>query len=635
VVQACAVAATSFLIRFLPEDRGYKAAAAVELYLAAAAVGILVEQPCGSQGTCGRCRVRVVEGAPTPTDAERDRFTAEELNAGWRLACQLRFESPATVEIPSVTRSLAGKSFGADLPAHALARPVVHVGTVTAPVLSGASPASSVLDALGTSAGLIERALTASPSALSELASADATADSVSVAIQGRELVSARAGRGEPMFGLAIDIGTTSLAAALVSLEDGAVAASASSLNPQVAFGADVISRIRHTLEVPEGGAHLSAAVREGLAALVDQLAAHASCRARDIVIASVAGNPTMTHAWLGVPVASLGRAPYAALWTDALTVKAGTVGLPIHPNANVLVFPLVRSHVGGDAVAAAVASDLDRGLGTGGGPSRLLIDLGTNTELLLVHDGRLVATSAAAGPAFEGVSIRHGMRAAPGAIDVVSITPDGGVVTHAIGGVPARGVCGSGLIDAVAELLSAGIVTSSGSVRRAGEVAGCPPLAARLSQVDGQQAFALVAAEVDEGGPGPVLLTARDVREVQLAKGSIVAAATLLCRHVGLEPSAIGEVLVAGAFGNYIRKSSAVRIGLLPPVDAERIRLVGNAAGVGAKLALLDHEVMARGRELAARAEYVDLAMHPGYQAAFISALAFPFPHHLKGGNR
>jgi uncharacterized 2Fe-2S/4Fe-4S cluster protein (DUF4445 family) len=619
------VTPTSYPIRFLPDDRTYEAEAAVDLYLAAAAVGILVEQPCGSQGTCGRCRVRVVEGAPPPTDAERDRFTPDELGAGWRLSCQLRFDAPAVVEIPSVARSLAGKSFGAELPPHALTRPVIHVGTVRLPLLAGETTASSVLDALGISAGLVDRALTASPAALADLASADETADTATVAIQGRELVSVRAGRAGSMFGLAVDIGTTSLAAALVSLRDGEVAASASSLNPQVAFGADVISRIKHALEVPEGGAHLAAAGRDGLSVLVGELTAEVGCDPRDIVIASVAGNPTMTHAWLGVPIGSLGRAPYAAVWTDALTVKAVAVGLPIHANANVLVFPLVRSHVGGDAVAAAVACDLDRGLGIEGGLSRMLVDLGTNTELLLVHDGRLVATSAAAGPAFEGVSIRHGMRGAPGAIDVVSISTDGHVAVHAIGGVPAHGICGSGLIDAVAELLSAGVVTSSGYLRKAGEVNGCPPLAARLAQVDGQQAFALVAAEVGEGGPGPVVITARDIREVQLAKGSIVAAATLLCRHVGLDPAALDEVLVAGAFGNYIRKSSAVRIGLLPPVDAERIRLVGNAAGVGARLALVDHDVLRRGRELAARAEYVDLAMHPGYQDAFMAALAFP----------
>jgi uncharacterized 2Fe-2S/4Fe-4S cluster protein (DUF4445 family) len=566
-----------------------------------------------------------VEGAPPPTDADRDRFSAEELGAGWRLSCQLRLSGPAVIDIPSVTRSLAGKSFGGDLPAHVLTRPVVHVGTLKPPLLGEGAAASSVLDALGKSAGLVDRALTASPSALADLAAADAMADTMTVAIHGRELLLARAGRADPMLGLAIDIGTTSLAAALVALDDGSVVASASALNPQVAFGADVISRIRHTLDERDGGTHLTAAVRDGLAALVGDLAVEAGCSPRDIVVAAVAGNPTMTHAWLGVPVASLGRAPYAALWTDALTVKAAAVGLPVHPNANVLVFPLVRSHVGGDAVAAAVACDLDRGLGGAGGPSRLLIDLGTNTELLLVHDGRLLATSAAAGPAFEGVSIRHGMRAAPGAVDVVSISGDGHVAIHAIGSVPPHGICGSGLIDAVAELLTAGAVTPSGSLRRAEEMTGRPSLAARISLVAGQQAFALVAAEVDEGGPGPVVITARDVREVQLAKGSIVAAATLLCRHVGLDPAALGEVLVAGAFGNYIRKSSAMRIGLLPPIDPERVRFVGNAAGVGARLALVDHEVLARGRNLAARAEYVDLALHPGYQDAFMTALAFP----------
>ena len=197
------VTPTSFPIRFLPDDRTYEADAAVELYLAAAAVGILVEQPCGSRGTCGRCRVRVVEGAPTPTEADRARFTAEELDAGWRLSCQLRLSAPAIVDIPSVTRSLAGKSFGDDLPPQALTRPVVHVGSVRAPLLAGETTASSMLDALGTSAGLVDRALTASPSALADLASADAVADMVTVAIHGRELVLARAGRVESFFGLA------------------------------------------------------------------------------------------------------------------------------------------------------------------------------------------------------------------------------------------------------------------------------------------------------------------------------------------------------------------------------------------------------------------------------------------------
>ena len=546
-------------VRFLPEDRASEVDAGVELYLAAAAAGILLEQPCGSQATCGRCRVRVIEGAPSPSDVERTILPPADLDAGWRLGCQLVIDTSAVIEIPAVTRSLAGKSFGDDLPPEALDHPVV-----------AAQPAAE-----------------------------------------------------RPRFGLAVDVGTTSLAAALVALSDGSVAASASSLNPQVAFGADVIARIRHTIDAPDGLAHLQDAVRRGLGTLVGEVMAEARCDASQVVLSAVAGNPTMMHAWLGVPVASLGRAPYEAAWSGALTLKAGAVGLPIEPDAAVLVFPLVRSHVGGDLVAAAVACGFDHaGESCGNGP-RLLIDLGTNTELLLECDGRLVTTSAAAGPAFEGGAIRHGMRGAPGAVDVVSIAADGRVRTHTIGGLPARGLCGSGLIDAVAELLRAGVVSSSGYLRKPGEVSLCA-LAERLSTVDGQQAFTLVEGDAATSA-GPVTITARDIREVQLAKGSILAAATLLCRHAGLSPGDLGDVLVAGAFGNYIRKSSALGIGLLPPVDPERVRFVGNAAGVGARLALVDARVTERAQTLAARAEYVDLAGHADYQAAFMVALAFP----------
>jgi uncharacterized 2Fe-2S/4Fe-4S cluster protein (DUF4445 family) len=552
------VTAATFTIRFLPDDRVYEADAPVDVYLAASAAGILLEQPCGGRGTCGRCRVRVVAGAPPPTDSERATLTPAELDAGWRLGCQLSLASQAVVDVPAVARSLSGKSFGGDLPPGALDHPAVDL----------------------------------------------------------------EPGRTRPRYGLAIDLGTTSLAAALVSLDDGSVAASASALNPQVAFGADVISRIGHTLASPDGLAHLRNAVRGGLERLVNGLAAEVGCRADDVAVAAAAGNPTMTQAWMGVPVAGLGHAPYTAAWSGALTTRAASVELPIRPDAVVLVFPLVRSHVGGDLVSAAVACGLDAAAPGGGGP-RLLIDLGTNTELLLACDGRLIVTSAAAGPAFEGGAIRHGMRGSPGAIDVVSVLPDGRVLASTIGGLPARGVCGSGLVDAVAGLLRVGVVSASGALRRAGET-GTDPFAERLSAADRQSAFMLVSGG-DPHGPGPVAVSARDVREVQLAKGAILAAATLLCRHADLGPGDLAELLVAGAFGNYLRKSSALRIGLLPPIDPERVRMVGNAAGVGARLALLDRRVFERARALAARAEYVDLAGHAGYEAAFMDALAFP----------
>jgi uncharacterized 2Fe-2S/4Fe-4S cluster protein (DUF4445 family) len=609
----------------------WASSAPVELYLAAAAAGILLEQPCGAQGTCGRCRVRVVDGAPPPSDVDRDHFSQEELDAGWRLGCRLVLDGAAVIEVPAIGRSIAGKSFGADLSPDALARPLVHTGIVGTPLVPAGSPAVSLLDAVAAAAGVETRALTAAPEALASLALAAADDQAVQVTIHGRELIavapagssqSSRETRQKPpeCYGLAVDLGTTSLAAALVSLADGSVVATASTLNPQVAYGADVISRIRHETHVAGGGAHLAAAAREGLADLVGRLLADSTASPSDVVLASVAGNPTMMHLWLGVSAASLGRAPYVGAWSDLVTVKAAAVALPIHPAANVLVFPLVRSHVGGDAVAAAVATGLDRSH-----RSRLLIDLGTNTELLLSHGGRIFATSAAAGPAFEGVSIRHGMRGGPGAIDVVSLTDAGDSLVHTVGGVPARGLCGSGLIDAVAELLRVGVLASSGYLRKPGELPAASPWARRLTRVDGIPSFVVADAERADPGAGAIVVTARDVREVQLSKGSIVAAIALLCREAGIEPARLDEVLVAGAFGNCIRKASALDVGLFPDIDPERVRLVGNAAGVGARLALLDREVLERAQVLAARAEYVDLATDPRYQAVFMTALAFP----------
>jgi uncharacterized 2Fe-2S/4Fe-4S cluster protein (DUF4445 family) len=606
-------------IRFLPEGRVHEAAAPVELYVAAAAAGILIEQPCGSLGTCGRCRVRVVEGATPPGPADLDLLSADDLEAGWRLGCQLVLDRSCAIEIPAVLRSPAGKSFGDDLPSSALGRPVVVARTATE---SGPGTAGSRLDDLADALGRPHRALQATPCALVQLSMPPEGAATRSAILDGDEVVAVRVAPASGVLGLAVDIGSTSLAAALVRLSDGAVVASASALNPQVAYGADVIARIRHAMDHPEGIAHLRDAVRAGLAGLVTQLTGEVGCDGEDVVTAAVAGNPTMLHAWLGIPVDSLGRAPYAGAWVHAMVLKAAEAGLPVHANANVRAFPMVRSHVGADAMAASIACDLDR-QGTG---ARALIDLGTNTEVIVVSGGRVVATSAAAGPAFEGVSITHGMRAAPGAIELVSVAPDGDLRVHTIAGREAAGLCGSGLIDAVAVLLRAGAIDPSGYLRKAAEL---PPtasarLAARVIQVDRVQAVVLARADESQDGD-PIVLTARDVREVQLAKGSILAAVTLACRHLGVAPEDLGEVLVAGAFGNHIRKTSAIRIGIVPRVDPERIRFVGNAAGVGARLALVDRDVLARADAFARRAEYLELATDPAYQPTFLAALAFP----------
>jgi uncharacterized 2Fe-2S/4Fe-4S cluster protein (DUF4445 family) len=548
---------TSFEIRFVPDGRSHVATHPTPLYMAAAACGIVLEQPCGSQGTCGNCRVRVVAGDVPPSAEDLDLLSEEEVRAGWRLACRMVVGARATIEVPPSVRSPGGKSFGGDL----------------------------ALD-------------------------------------DGRQPVGAAAVEvGRTALGLAVDIGSTSLAAALVDLRDGRVVAFDSTLNPQVMYGADVISRIHYSVAEADGLARLTAAVREGLRDLVERLVRVSGTRARDIVTAACAGNPTMVQTWVGVSVASLGTAPYLGAWSGELNTHARATALAIHPDAPVYVFPMVRSHVGSDAVAAAVASGMDAVT-----RPTLLIDLGTNTEVMIAAGGRFVATSAAAGPAFEGATITHGMRAAPGAIDAVSVTPDGRLVYSTVGNEPARGICGSGLIDAVAELLRAGAISPAGHLRPPSDAdpSIMPDLARRMTAIDGQNVCVLVDKSDAHAGRA-VVLTARDVRQLQLVKGSILAAATILCRHLGFKAGDLDTVLIAGAFGNTVRKASAVGIGLVPAIDPEHVRFVGNAAGVGARLAVCDQRFRARAGALAGRSEYVELGNHPEYQDLFLELLAFP----------
>ena len=521
-----------FAVRFLPENRTYLAEGEVDLFLAAASCDILVEQPCGKKAVCAKCKVRYVEGAPPADEAEKRLLTREEIDGGWRLACRSAVVAAAVVEVPAVTRSVAGKSFGPE------------------DLFAG-----------------------------------------------GFDPVAPRG------LGVALDVGSTSLAASLVDLADGSVLASASRLNPQVSFGADVISRIHYSQENEGGHRLLHDVLVRGIADLVRECCESSGLSPHAIVAYAAAGNPTMLHTLVGVEIVSFGQAPYVGLWTEARTFSAEDLGLP-GSGASVWTFPMVRSHVGGDTVAALLALGIDRAEGW-----TLMVDLGTNSEVAIGKAGRLVCTSTAAGPAFEGANIHHGMRAAPGAIDAVSIRADGSVRAKTVANAPAVGICGSGLIDAAAELVRVGVVDLSG--RMEGD-------SFRLGGTDER----------------PVLFTAQDVRQLQLIKGSIRGGMEILRAHLGISWDDLAEVRVAGAFGNYVRKTSALAIGLVPPVDPERIVFVGDAAGVGARLALVDRRARARATAIASSAEYVELAGHPDYEESFVSSIPFPTIPGLDGRN-
>lgn len=535
-----------FEIRFLPEHRSLVADEPLDLFLAASRCDIWIEQPCGAQTSCGRCRVRVTSGEVPVTEADRRLIARPDLDAGWRLACQMTLSATCEIEVPPTSRAVLPKSFG-------------HAGPLP---------------------GLRSRA---------------------------------QAGT----FGVAIDIGSTTLAAALADLHDGSILATTSRLNPQVRFGPDVISRIHFASEYDEGTRTLHDTLVTGIGEMIRELLDVTGAPSDRIVRVTAAGNATMTHTAAGVDISSLGQAPFLGHFTREWRGHGAEFGWPVHPQARVRLMPMVGHHVGGDTVAGILACDIDLAPGW-----HLLVDLGTNAEVVIGRRGRIVATSTAAGPAFEGANVSCGMRAAPGAIDAVRLYDDGRLVVGTIASQPPRGVCGSGLVDAVAELLRVGAIAPSGYLRNADECAalGVPqPIIDRL----GRNGAGERAVTLAEG----VSLSAGDIRQLQLVKGSISAGIALMLAQLGLDTGQLEAVHVAGMFGAFLRKASMLAIGLVPDIDPERVRFVGNAAGAGARLALVDPRARRRAIRIGREAEYIELAGDPAYEDAFCAAIPFPEP--------
>lgn len=542
-------------LTFLPEGASYSSEKPILASEAAAQCDLLIEHPCGTRGRCTRCRIRFTEGAPPATDADRDRLSEELRSDGWRLSCQALVTDDATIEIPDASRATGTKSFGPDV-----------------------LPSTEI----------------------------------------GRPRVAEETHRHAPL-GIAVDLGSTTVAAALVDLASTRVLAHGSALNAQARYGGDVISRLRHAMDSEPGSSELTDAVRQTVRELVQMVLERSGVAPGEVTDATACGNGAMTHTFAGESAVGLGLAPYRGAFTDAREIRGEELGWVTLPHAVVRVLPQIGSHVGGDTVAAILATGMharDR--------PELLVDLGTNTEIVLAAEGRLTATSAAAGPAFEGAEITHGMRATEGAIDRVSLGVDGDLMIHTVGGAEPLGICGTGLIDATAALLDLGLIEPGGRLVAPEQApAGLPPdVVGRLRHGDGgNHAF-------DLGGPGSaeaVALHARDVRQLQLVKGSIVAAMDLLLDSAGVAVQDLRAVHVAGAFGTHLRKWTALRIGLVPAVDPERILLVGDAAAIGARMALCRAADWEAALELAGRVRHVDLATDPRYTDAFAAAIPFP----------
>ncbi|CAA7600780.1 2Fe-2S ferredoxin-type iron-sulfur binding domain protein [Acididesulfobacillus acetoxydans] len=605
-------------VRFLPADKTIRIQEGMSILQAAIAAEVRVESTCGGKGTCGKCKVRLQTGkignAEDLTPAEKKFLTPAEIESGWVLACQHILTEDTFVVLEEQKDAFDRKAGMRDSEkawehapairkvALALDPPTVEEQTADWERLSRALPVDHVAFSRLVAASLPQKLRQGK--------------FKVTAVLDGAKLLAVEPGDTiSRSFGLAIDIGTTTVVAYLVDLNRGTVIGSGAVTNPQNVFGADVISRITYAAGGPEKLRELQAKVVGGINGVITQLTEKHGVGFDEIYQAVVVGNTTMSHLFLGIDPTFLAPAPFIPVFQQEVEIESRELGLKILPTAVVTVLPNVAGYVGSDTVGVMLAGNADRLPGL-----NLMVDIGTNGEIILAGKGSILTCSTAAGPAFEGAEIKHGMRAAEGAIERVRIASD--VFVEVIGGTKARGICGSGLIDAMAEMVRAGVVETSGRlVTKEAQLEKLPPLVQK--RLRGGTEFVLVWAE-DSATGGDIVISQKDVRELQLAKGAIMAGIRILLREAGAEAGDIDKVLLAGAFGNYIGKESALGIGLLPSVPLERIAAIGNAAGDGAKIALLSLPEKERAFRLARQAKHIELSTDPDFQEEFINALSF-----------
>ncbi|NLV45771.1 MAG: DUF4445 domain-containing protein [Candidatus Hydrogenedentes bacterium] len=613
-------------IRFQPGGRIVRVKPGTGLMEAAALAGMILNTPCGGMGKCGKCRVRFLVNLPSPGEADIRRLTGAELEAGWRLGCQTQFLSDAEVELPAA--SLLGGEHQIQAEGHKGENHKAD-GDVRKFFLQLSPPtlADGLPDLLRMERALREignygtdwPGLHAPASVLRTLGSRlRAGAFSGTVTTRNGVLIDYEQGdTAGQAYGLAFDIGTTTLVGALVHLASGEEVATVSDVNPQVKYGDDVLSRIAFASRDDASLAEIRACLLEQLRTMIVSLGVEANVSAGHIYEAAFAGNTTMQHILAGYSPASLGMVPFVPVFGRSLVLDEDDFHLGIHPNARIHIFPVIGGFVGGDTVAGMLAAEL-RSLD---GPV-LMLDIGTNGEIVLVYKGRILAASTAAGPAFEGARISCGMRATTGAVEKVVIHDD--VELGVIGNVQPRGLCGSGLIDLCGQLLKAGCLAHDGRLLTVGEAGEAVSASLRQRmRLDNDGAPEFVIAQ---SGEQALTLTQRDVRELQLGAGAIRAGVSILMKQAGLEPVDLQQILIAGGFGSFIRRDNAQRIGLIPhEVPHEKVRFIGNVAFSGAKWAVISGSARQEAERLARCAEHVELSQDPDFAMEFAMAMRFP----------
>jgi uncharacterized 2Fe-2S/4Fe-4S cluster protein (DUF4445 family) len=600
----------SFQIEFQPLGLRDRFPAGQSILECARQSGVDLVSICGGVGTCGKCKVQIVSGEVSePCQKEREALTAEEIAQGYRLACQTYAETDLVLNVPAESVSAPQR-----LQVEGLETPVSPDSTIKTYAVSLPAPSLSdlkgdderLLEALEQKHGVICKSIdeevlrTLSPSLRS-------LNWEVSTSVRDAEVISVGPVDGHSL-GMAVDLGTTKIAGYLVDLETGLTLSAKGVMNPQISYGEDVIARMARAQQSPEDAATLQQKVLEAIGTLSAELCQEADdTQAEEIKELVVVGNTAMHHLLLRLPVEQLARAPHVPAISRALDIKARNLGFSVAPGASVHLLPNIAAFVGGDHVAMLLAVNAWKVQGP-----TLTIDIGTNTEISLVTRGEISSVSCASGPAFEGAHISSGMRAAPGAIEHLLMAGQE-IQYHTIHGTEPVGICGSGIFDTLAQLVINGIIDKGGRIK-----ADHP----RVRENQNVREFVIVSEEEREGGPA-ITITQEDVRELQLAKAAIRSGIQILLRDKGLADEDLAEVIIAGAFGSYLDISSAIAIGMLPAIPESRFRQVGNAAGMGAKIALISREKREAVQKGARAIRYIELAVAPDFNKTFTQAIS------------
>ena len=597
-----------YKIHFEPFDRVGHCPANQSLLQAAQDLEIDLVSLCGGLGTCHRCKLQVLTGLVSPpTENEKSTLLPQEIKDGYRLACQTYPLGDCKVYVPpeSLTALQRTQVEGLDITVDL--NPPVHSYEVKLPSPSLSdlrADAERILGMLHDQHQITCR--TIDIEALRTLSLQIRSSDwNIQASVRGDEVI-AISPPSRHHLGIAFDIGTTKIAGYLLDLDNGKTLAAQGIMNPQIASGEDIITRLTYAMKSPSAAVRLQRLLIDALNKLILELCASIEAESEEILEVVAVGNTAIHHLLLRLPVAQLATSPFLPAVSDAMDIKGRDLGLRIAAGAYVHLLPNIAGYVGADHVAMLLSTGVWQADGV-----ILAIDIGTNTEVSLISNSHIPCVSCASGPAFEGGHIKHGMRAAPGAIERLRLTDDM-VEYQTIAGSPPTGLCGSGILDAMAQLYLAGILNTRGRMGNH----------QRVRTSDGQREFVLVSEQERDGQPA-ITLTQSDIRELQLGKGAIRTGIQALLESEGRDEQDIEKVVIAGAFGTYIDIASAITIGMLPPLPLDRFEQVGNAAGMGAKMALLSNSKRLDAQKIAQQVEYIELTTIHDFNRIFMKAIS------------